>query len=81
MAKKYLSGYTTSVTVKINECELECTGFYEVGEAEDFDTQPTGATFDIEKMELVKGDLIDFTLSNPNMVDIETRCIDIIENL
>ena len=52
-----------------------------MGEDGDYDTAPIGSTFEIEKMEMVKGDLIEFTLSNPNMVDIETRCLDIIENL
>jgi hypothetical protein len=81
MAKQYLSGYDISVTIKINECELECTGYYDMGEDDDRDTPGTGSSFEIENMELIKGDLIDFTLSNPNMVDIETRCIEIIENL
>jgi hypothetical protein len=52
-----------------------------MGEDDDRDTPGTGSSFEIEKMELIKGDLIDFTLSNPCMMDIETRCIDIIENL
>jgi hypothetical protein len=81
MAKKYLSGFDTTVNILINECELECTGYYSMGEDGDYDTAPIGSTFEIEKMEMVKGDLIEFTLSNPNMVDIETRCLDIIENL